>query len=114
MSSQNKLVPGRLYGIPIECIKMTSDPGNRYDSVELERVADDPELREWLWKQVEDGNVVEIHPDQGPSVTFERLNRFKYRRTNLESDDVDVVDHTILLSHFRYGTGVVSFQNISE
>lgn len=93
---------------------MTSDPRNQYDSVELERVAEDPELRAWVWKQVEDGNLIEIHPEQGHSFGFEQLERYKYRRTNLESDDVDVVDHTVLLSHLRYGTGIVSFQNVPE
>lgn len=93
---------------------MTSDSRNQYETVELERVAKDPDLREWLWKQVENGNVIEIHPDQGHSFIFERLDRYRYRRTNLKSDDVDIVDHTVLLSHLRYGTGIVTFQDVSE
>lgn len=104
MISIEKLIPRRLCDITV-----TSNPGSRCKSIELEHLAGDLGAM-ILLSYLHDNHVVEIHPDQGGSVSFEHINNFKYRRTKLKSGVIDVVDFSLLQTHLRYESGVVYFK----
>jgi hypothetical protein len=85
MISIEKLIPRRLCDITV-----TSNPGSRCKSIELEHLAGDLGAM-ILLSYLHDNHVVEIHPDQGGSVSFEHINNFKYRRTKLKSGVIDLL-----------------------